>query len=187
MDDVTRILNEFEEGDRDSSSQLLPLVYNELRKLAAARLRNEKPGQTLQATGLVHEAYLKLVDVDRLQAWDSRAHFFAAAAEAMRRILIEAARRKQTVKRGGDRHRIDISEVDPELMPPSDDLLALNEAIDDLANQEPKTADLVKLRYFAGFTNIEAAELLSISPRHADNLWAFAKAWLHERIHGENS
>lgn len=187
MGDVTRILNEMDGGNRDSAAELLPLVYKELRRLAASRIRNEQPGQTLQATALVHEAYLKLVDVDRLQHWDSRGHFFAAAAESMRRILIEAARRKKAVKRGGDRQRVEFSDVEAVVMPPDDDLLALDEAIDDLALQQPQTADLVKLRYFAGFTNAEAANLLNISSRQGDHLWAFAKAWLHERIYGESA
>jgi RNA polymerase sigma factor (TIGR02999 family) len=185
MTDVTRILSQIESGDPTAADELLPLVYDELRKLAAVRLANEKPGQTLEATALVHEAYLRLVDVDKAQHWDSRGHFFAAAAESMRRILVDNALRKKTLKRGGDRNREELSEVAPAINPPEDDLIALNEALDHLAAVEPQTAQLVKLRYFAGLTNKQSAELLGISPRKADSLWAYAKVWLHERITGE--
>ena len=185
MSDVTQILSRIESGDAAAAEHLLPLVYDELRKLAAARLAKEKPGQTLQATALVHDAYIRLVDVDKAQHWDSRGHFFAAAAEAMRRILVDNAHRKNALKRGGDRHRVELSDVDPATGPPEDDLIALNEALDQLAAAEPKTAELVKLRYFAGLTNKQAAELLGISPSSADSLWAYARAWLHERIVGE--
>jgi len=182
MSDVTRILGQIESGDPKAAEQLLPLVYDELRKLAAAKLAHEKPGQTLQATALVHEAYIRLVDTEKVQHWDSRGHFFAAAAEAMRRLLIHNAERKRALKHGGDRTRIDLSEIQPAIRPPEDDLLALSDALDELAESEPQTAELVKLRYFAGFTNKEAAEILGISARKADSLWAYAKVWLHERI-----
>jgi RNA polymerase sigma factor (TIGR02999 family) len=182
MSDVTRILSQINDGDPHAADELLPLVYDELRKLAAAKMAQEKPGQTLQATALVHEAYIRLVDTEKVQHWDSRGHFFAAAAEAMRRLLIHNAERKRALKHGGDRTRIDLSEIQPAIRPPEDDLLALSDALDELAESEPQTAELVKLRYFAGFTNKEAAEILGISPRKADSLWAYAKVWLHERI-----
>jgi RNA polymerase sigma factor (TIGR02999 family) len=182
MTDVTQLLSQIESGDPAAADELLPLVYDELRKLAAVRLANEKPGQTLEATALVHEAYLRLVDVDKAQHWDSRGHFFAAAAESMRRILVDSALHKKTLKRGGDRNREDLSDVAPAIEPPEDDLIALSEALDHLAEIEPQTAQLVKLRYFAGLTNKQSAELLGISPRKADSLWAYAKVWLHERI-----
>jgi RNA polymerase sigma factor (TIGR02999 family) len=185
MTDVTQLLSQIESGDPAAADELLPLVYDELRKLAAVKLANEKPGQTLEATALVHEAYLRLVDVDKAQHWHSRGHFFAAAAESMRRILVDNALRKKTLKRGGDRNRADLSDVAPAIEPPEDDLIALNEALDHLAEIEPQTAQLVKLRYFAGLTNKQSAQLLGISPRKADSLWAYAKVWLHERITGE--
>jgi RNA polymerase sigma factor (TIGR02999 family) len=185
MSDVTRILSQIESGDPAAAEQLLPLVYDELRKLAAAKLAQEKPGQTLQATSLVHDAYLRLVDVANAQHWDSRGHFFAAAAEAMRRILVDNAYRKKSLKRGGNRQRLDLDDIDPAIQPEDDDLLALDEALSRLAEVEPRTAELVKLRYFAGFTNKQAAELLGISPRNADSVWAYAKVWLHDRIVGD--
>jgi RNA polymerase sigma factor (TIGR02999 family) len=186
MPDVTGILSQIEQGDPQAAEQLLPLVYNELRKLAAARLAHEKPGQTLQATALVHDAYIRLVDVEKAQHWDSRGHFFAAATEAMRRILVDNAHRKKSLKRGGNRKRIDLDDIDPTIQPEGDDLLALDEALNRLAEVEPRTADLVKLRYFAGFTNKQAAELLGISPRKGDSVWAYARVWLHDRIVGDN-
>jgi RNA polymerase sigma factor (TIGR02999 family) len=185
LSDIPRILSAVEQGDPSATEQLLPLVYDELRKLAAAKLAREKPGQTLQATALVHEAYLRLVGGgEGAPSWDSRGHFFAAAAEAMRRILVDAALRKKSLKRGGDREQRDIEDVDPAIPPPREDLLALHEALDHLAEIQPQTAELVKLRYFAGLTNKQAAELLGISPRKADSLWNYAKVWLHDRIVG---
>jgi RNA polymerase sigma factor (TIGR02999 family) len=179
--ELTQILSAIEQGDPHAAEQLLPLVYDELRRLAAARLAQEKPGQTLQATALVHEAYLRLVDVDQAQHWDSRGHFFAAAAEAMRRILVESARHKQRLKHGGGRTR------EPEardLACPErpERLLALDEALDRLAKASPQGAELAKLRYFVGFSNAEAASLLGISARKANQIWAYARAWLREEL-----
>jgi RNA polymerase sigma factor (TIGR02999 family) len=177
MSEVTRILSAIEHGDPHAAEQLLPLVYDELRKLAAQRLAQEKPGHTLEATALVHEAYLRLVGADPKQPWDNSGHFFAAAAEAMRRILVENARRKRGLKHGGDRKR---QPLDPEgLAAPAADeeLLALNEALTQLTTTEPKVAELVKLRYFAGLTIPQAAAQLKISPRTADAWWSYAKAW----------
>ena len=181
MTKVTHILSAIEQGDPHAAEQLLPLVYDELRKLAAQKLAQEKPGQTLQATALVHEAYLRLVDQERAQRWESRGHFFAAAAEAMRRLLVESARRKRRLKHGGGRAR------EPELVDIAgperpERLLALDEALDRLAAANPRAAELVKLRYFAGFSNAEAASLLGISPRKADQVWAYARAWLREEV-----
>src|SRR5207248_196087 len=176
-----------EQGDPHAAEQLLPLVYDELRKLAAQKLAQEKPGQTLQATALVHEAYLRLVDQERAQRWDSRGHFFAAAAEAMRRLLVESARRKRRLKHGGGRAR-ELELVDITGPERSERLLALDEALDHLAAANPRAAELVKLRYFAGFSNAEAASLLGISPRKADQVWAYARAWLREEVgDGEDS
>lgn len=189
MADVTQILGRVERGDTAAASELLPLVYEELRKLAAARMVQEKSGQTLQATALVHEAYVRLVGGDREEAegqrWDGRGHFFAAAAEAMRRVLVDNALRKKSLKRGGDQQRLDVAEVDPAMPAPREDLLALNDALDALAAIQPQTAELVKLRYFTGLTNKQAAELLGISTRKADSLWAYARVWLHDRIVGD--
>jgi len=181
--DVTQILSAIERGDPKATAELLPLVYDELRKLAAVRLADEKPGQTLQATALVHDAYIRLVDVEKAQHWNSRGHFFAAAAEAMRRILVENARRRSRVKHGADRERM---ELDSALVAPEDDqdLLALDAALDRLAGEDPLAADVVKLRYFAGLTIPQAAELLKMSPRKADFLWSFARAWLRREIEG---
>jgi RNA polymerase sigma factor (TIGR02999 family) len=156
----------------------LPLVYDELRKLAAAKMAQERPGQTLQATALVHEAYIRLVDTEKAQHWDSRGHFFAAAAEAMRRILIETARRKSGPEAGGGLQRVEMSHVDPEIQKPGLDLLALNEALDRLASDDPRAAELVKLRFFAGLTNEQAATLLGVTARTAYADWAYAKSWL---------
>lgn len=178
MTDVTHILSQIEDGEPSAAEQLLPLVYDELRKLAAARLIHEKPGQTLQATALVHEAYLRLVNVEKSQQWNSRGHFFAAAAEAMRRILVENARRKAGPEDGGGFQRLNLSDIDPESEKPELDLLALNEALDKLAAKDARKAELVKLRFFAGLTNEQAAEALGISPRTAYADWGYAKAWL---------
>jgi RNA polymerase sigma factor (TIGR02999 family) len=184
MSDVTRILSAIERGDPQAAEQLLPLVYDELRKLAAQRLACERPGQTLQATALVHEAYLRLVGTETARRWDGRGHFFAAAAEAMRRILVENARRKKSLKRGGDRQRGEL-DGDRLVAPmPREDLLALDEALTRLADRDPVKADLVKLRYFAGLTLDEAAAALSLSPATADRYWAYARAWLHQEIAG---
>src|SRR5947209_5382752 len=175
--DVTRILSAIEQGDPSAAEQLLPVVYDELRQLAAHRLAQEKPGQTLEATALVHEAYLRLVGGAPGEPWDNRGHFFAAAAEAMRRILVENARRKRGLKHGGDRHR---QPLDPDCVAApgvSDDLLVLDEALTRLAATEPKVAELVQLRYFAGLTIPQAAAQLQISPRTADAWWSYAKAW----------
>jgi RNA polymerase sigma factor (TIGR02999 family) len=184
MNEVTRVLSAIEGGDPHAAEQLLPLVYEELRQLAAQKLAQAKPGQTLQATALVHEAYLRLVDVEKAQHWNSRGHFFGAAAEAMRRILVENARRRNSAKRGGGRQRVGLDEL---LTRPPDDpdcVLDVDEALDDLARADPQAADLVKLRFFSGLTGDEAAAALGISPRAADSLWAYARAWLFERLGG---
>jgi RNA polymerase sigma factor (TIGR02999 family) len=182
MPNVTRILAAIEAGEPSAAAELLPLVYDELRKLAAARLAGEKPGQTLEATALVHEAYLRLVDVNRFQRWDSRAHFFAAAAEAMRRILIDQARRKRRPKHGGGRTRVSLDEVLCLRETGDDDLLALDQALQQLARQEPAKAELVKLHYFAGLSLEEAGRALGISHRTAKRHWAYARAWLYAAI-----
>jgi RNA polymerase sigma factor (TIGR02999 family) len=180
MNDVTRILSAIGHGDPKAAGQLLPLVYDELRALAARKLAREKPGQTLQATALVHEAYLRLVDKDEARRWESRAHFFAAAAEAMRRILVDNARRKRRPKHGGDRRRIDLDgSALLEDVPPSDDLIALDEALTKLAAEEPVKAKLVQLRYFAGLTVPQAAELLGLSTATAERYWTYARTWLY--------
>jgi RNA polymerase sigma factor (TIGR02999 family) len=184
MTDVTQILNAIEAGEPQAAERLLPLVYNELRRLAAAKLAHEKPGQTLEATALVHEAYVRLVGpaAGSPPQWNSRGHFFAAAAEAMRRILVENARRRARGKHGGDRIRKELAQseiVAPEV---SDDLLALDEALERLTEHDPQSAELVKLRYFAGLTIPQAAEILGVSPRKADFLWSFARAWLRREI-----
>ena len=184
MTEVTRILNQIEDGDPSAADQLLPLVYEELRKLAAANLKQEKPGQTLQATALVHEANLRLVDIDKAQNWDSRGHFFAAAAEAMRRILINRARDKKRLKRGGDYKRIDLDQVELALDTPEEELLALDEAMQLLAEEDKVGADLVKLRFFAGLNLRQAAESLGVPRRTADRHWAYARAWLYELLDG---
>ena len=182
MSEVTRILNAIEHGDRQAASQLLPLVYDELRRLAAQKLHHEEPGQTLQATALVHEAYVRLVGKLDTPRWESRGHFFAAAAEAMRRILIENARHKKSQKAGGGRQRIELADVEPALAAPDEDLLALDEALEKLAAQHPRKAELVKLRFFAGLTNEQAAQALGISASTADNDWAYARSWLRLAI-----
>jgi len=185
MSDVTRILSAIEQGDPSAAAQLLPLVYDELRRLAAQKLARERPGQTLQATALVHEAYLRLVDVEQAQRWNSRGHFFAAAAEAMRRILVERARHRQSLKAGGDHQRLDMADIEPAVAGPDVDLLALNEALEKLAQQDPRKAELVKLRFFAGLTIEQAAQALGISPSTADNDWAYARCWLRLAIDGD--
>jgi RNA polymerase sigma factor (TIGR02999 family) len=182
MHEVTRILSAIEQGDPQAAEQLLPLVYDELRRLAAAKMAQEKPDQTLQATALVHEAYIRLVDVDRVQHWDSRGHFFSAAAEAMRRIVVESARRKRGPKHGGAHERQEFMKADLTAPEESERLLALDEALTKLAGHDPKVAELVELRYFAGLTIKQAAELLGVSPRTADLYWAYAKAWFREEI-----
>jgi RNA polymerase sigma factor (TIGR02999 family) len=182
MNEVTRILSALDQGDSQAAEQLLPLVYSELRRLAAQRMAEEKPGQTLQATALVHEAYLRLVGGDGAQHWNSRGHFFAAAAEAMRRILIDSARRKRRVKHGGDRSRIDLDQDCSVADAVSDDLLAVDEALAKLAAEEPVKAELVKLRYFAGLTLEQAADVLHLSPATAKRYWAYARAWLYQAI-----
>jgi RNA polymerase sigma factor (TIGR02999 family) len=184
--DVTQILNDIEQGDAHAAAALLPLVYDELRRLAAARMAEERPGQTLQATALVHEAYLRLVDVDKAQHWNSRGHFFAAAAEAIRRILIEIARRKGGPEAGGRHVRIELSDVPAELHRSDLDLLALSDALDKLQAKDPRAAELVKLRFFAGLTRHQAAEALGVSVATADNDWAYAKGWLRAEIAGRS-
>ncbi|TWU33366.1 ECF-type sigma factor [Novipirellula artificiosorum] len=178
MADVPTILSQIVQGDCDAAERLLPLVYDELRRLAAAKLQHEKPGQTLQATALVHEAYLRLLGTNGEQCWDSRGHFFGAAALAMQRILVENARRKKRLKAGGDRKRVDISAVEPRISGPSIDLLALSEALLKLEEKDPRKAELVRLRFFAGLTLAQAAFALGISQSTADNDWAYAKSWL---------
>jgi RNA polymerase sigma factor (TIGR02999 family) len=185
MSDVTRILSQIESGDPSAAEQLLPLVYDELRKLAAERMAREKPGQTLQATALVHEAYVRLVDVDQSREWKSRGHFFAAAAEAMRRILIERARRKCGPQQGGGLVRHELDAVDLAAPENLEDLLALDEALQKLAAKDQSAAEVVRLRFFAGLPLPEVAKLLNISPRSADRLWAYARAWLHQEILAE--
>jgi len=182
MTDVTRILSQIESGDAQAAEQLLPLVYDELRKLAAQKLAQEKPGQTLQATALVHEAYMRLVDAEKAQHWNSRGHFFGAAAEAMRRILVEQARRKGSLRAGGRHRRAELSMADPEIGPPQLDLLALNEALDKLATKDPRTFELIKLRFFAGLTIQQAAEVLGVSVATAENDWAYGKCWLRKEL-----
>ena len=181
MSDVTRILNAIEQGDTKEADKLLPLVYEELRRLAAHKMSQEKPGHTLQATALVHEAYIRLVGSEA-QNWNGRTQFFTAAAEAMRRILIENARRKQRLKRGGGQRRVDLDEVEVPIETPSDDLIALDRALVKLAAKDKVEADLVKLRYFAGLTLEQSASILELSERTAIRHWAHARAWLHRQI-----
>jgi RNA polymerase sigma factor (TIGR02999 family) len=178
MNEVTTILSALEKGDAHAAEQLLPLVYDELRKLAAHKLAHEQPGQTLQATALVHDAYVRLVDTPRDQEWRSREHFFAAAAEAMRRILVENYRRKKSQKRGGDKEQVPLDQIEIAIPPPNGDLLALDEALNRLAGEKPAIANLVKLRFFAGLTMDEAARSLGISPATAYRQWNYAQAWL---------
>ena len=185
MSEVTRILCAIEAGDPHAAEQLLPLVYDELRKLAAQRLALEKPGQTLEATALVHEAYIRLVDVEKAQHWISRGHFFAAAAEAMRRILIENARRKRSLKGGASRQRVNLEEAVAYSPEPAADVIALDDALEKLAKEDPVKAQLVKLRYFTGLTVQDAADALGISRATADRYWSYAKTWLYCQITGE--
>jgi RNA polymerase sigma factor (TIGR02999 family) len=182
MSDVTRILSAIEQGDPHAADQLLPLVYDALRRLAAARLAKEKPGQTLQATALVHEAYLRLVDREQAQHWDSRRHFFAAAAEAMRRILVERARQKRSVKHGGGRVRLDLNEAVAVVDCRADEIVALDVALEELERHDRVAAELVKLRFFAGLGHGEAAQAMGMGRREADRLWALARAWLYREI-----
>ena len=182
MSDVTQILDQIQQGAPHAAEQLLPLVYDELRKLAAAKLAQEKPGQTLDATALVHEAYLRLVDGARAQPWDSRGHFFAAAAEAIRRILVENARKKRRLRHGGGRQRLNLDQALSLAEAPRDEFLALDEALTRLAAREPAKAELVKLRYFAGLSIEDAADVLRISRSTAKRYWAYARAWLLAEI-----
>ena len=182
MKDVTQILSRIEDGDGKAAEELLPLVYDELRKLAAQKMAQEKPGQTLQATALVHEAYIRLVDMEKAQHWTGRGHFFAAAAEAMRRILVDQAREKRSQRRGGGLQRHALEHVEITAPEPSVDLLRINEALARLEQADKPAADLVKLRYFAGLTIPQAADALSISSATADRYWAYARAWLHAEL-----
>jgi len=179
---LTRLLSQACSGNAQASAELLPLVYEQLRALAARKMRQERPDLTLQATALVHEAYVRLVDQTDACPWDGRGHFFAAAAEAMRRILVENARRKGRMKRGGDKQRVDLDALELTINDPPDDLLALDEALEELSRKHPQEAKLVKLRYFAGMTVDEAAQALGISPRTAARSWIYARAWLYTRI-----
>ena len=186
MADVTQILSQIEQGDPSAAEQLLPLVYEELRNLAAARLANENPGQTLQATALVHEAYVRLVDVEKAQHWNSRGHFFGAAAEAMRRILLNRARDKKRQKRGGLLRKIDFENVEIALETPDAQLLALDEALQRLEHENRACAELVELRFFAGLSIRDAAAALSISTSTADRYWAYSRAWLFAALREES-
>jgi RNA polymerase sigma factor (TIGR02999 family) len=182
MSEVTRILSAIEQGDSQAAEQLLPLVYDELRKLAAHRLAEEKPGQTLQATALVHEAYLRLVGAQKVQRWDSRGHFFAAAAESMRRILLNRARDKKRAKRGGERRRVNLDQIEIALDTSDEQLIALDEALTQLAVEDADAARLVNLRFFAGLTLKDTAVSLGLAPRTAERQWAYARAWLYARL-----
>jgi RNA polymerase sigma factor (TIGR02999 family) len=184
MSEVTQILSAIEQGDPSAAEQLLPLVYDELRKLAAQKLTQEKPGQTLEATALVHEAYLRLVDTDRPQQWNSRGHFFAAAAEAMRRILVETARRKKAAKQGGGLRRVNLDQEGALAEAPPEDLLALDEALERLTRHDPRGAQLVKLHCFGGLSVEQAAEALGVSRSEGYRLWTFVRAWLHCQLAG---
>jgi RNA polymerase sigma factor (TIGR02999 family) len=186
MSDVTRILFAIDQGDPLATEQLLPLVYDELRRLAAARLAHERAGQTLQATALVHEAYLRLLDGEQVLAWNSRGHFFAACAEAMRRILVERARHKQSLKAGGGHRRQELPDIELADAAPRLDLLALHEALTKLEQQDKRRAELVKLRFFAGLTIAQAAQALGIAESTADNDWAYARSWLRLEIEGRS-
>ena len=182
MCDVTRILSKIEHGDQAAAEQLLPLVYDELRKLAAEKMSHESAGQTLQATALVHEAYLRLVDTKKVQKWESRGHFFASAAEAMRRILVDSARRKRRPKHGGDLQRVDLSAAELIIQDTTLDLLTMNEALEKLEAKDARKAALIKLRFFAGLSNRQAAQVLGISASTADLDWVYAKTWLRAEM-----
>ncbi|MEZ6121142.1 MAG: ECF-type sigma factor [Pirellulaceae bacterium] len=186
MGDATQILRQINDGDPFAADELLPIVYAELRKLAAARLAKEKPGQTIQATALVHDAYIRLVDVQQAQQWDSRGHFFAAAAESMRRIVVENCRRKSRQKHGGDRRRVDLNEACLVSRQPSDELLAIDEALERFSRVAPEKAAVVKLRYFAGMTIPETADALGISRATAERYWTYARLWLYSELEQEN-
>ena len=187
MGPVTQILSAIECGDPTAAGQLLPLVYHELRQLAAAKLAHEKPGHTLQATALVHEAYLRLVDVEKAQHWDSRRHFFSAAAESMKRILVENARRKKRQKHGGELHRSPLEDVEIDAPVPPLDLLALEEALARLKQEDPQKAEVVQLRFFVGLTHDEIAEILGLSTITVKRHWRYARAWLHRQMDGNDS
>jgi RNA polymerase sigma factor (TIGR02999 family) len=185
VSEVTQILERVEQGDPGAADQLLPLVYEELRKLAAAKMAQEKPGQTLQATALVHEAWLRLTDSEEAQAWNSRGHFFGAAAEAMRRILVESARRKARLRHGGQMERVAADQIEIAAALPEDRLVQVSEALDELVREAPEAAQLVKLRYFAGLTQEQVAETMGISLRSAERHWTWAKAWLFQWIRAQ--
>jgi RNA polymerase sigma factor (TIGR02999 family) len=187
MSDVTRILSAIEQGDQKASEQLLPLVYEELRKLAAQKMAQENPGQTLQATALVHEAYIRLVDSDQNQSWDNRGHFFSAAAESMRRILVENARRKKSLRRGGAKQQQSLGQIQADSSDRNEDLLLLDDAIDRLEQIDQTKAKLVKLRYFSGLTIPQVANAMGISITTANRYWAYARAWLHEELQADQS
>jgi RNA polymerase sigma factor (TIGR02999 family) len=187
MNDATELLAAIQQGDPQAASRLLPLVYDELRRLAGQKLANEAPGQTLQATALVHEAYVRLVGANGIESWDNRGHFFAAAAEAMRRILVENARHKRSLKHGGGRKQLNLDDVQPAAIQLDDDIIALDEALSKLAEQYPVKAELVKLRFFAGCTGDEAAKLLEISTATAERYWTFARAWLYRKIKADDN
>jgi RNA polymerase sigma factor (TIGR02999 family) len=187
MHEVTRILSAIAEGDSLAAEQLLPLVYDELRRLATEKMAQENPGQTLQATGLVHEAYIRLVDVEKAQHWNSRGHFFAAAAEAMRRILVEQARQRRCLRRGGGLTRVDLADVDFPAAPSDEQFVLLDDALTKLAAVRPQAARLVEFRFFAGLSSDEAAAILGISPRTARRLWVFSQAWLRREIESKSS
>ncbi len=187
MTDVTRILSAIEQGDRQAAEQLLPLVYDELRRLAAEKMAHEKPGQTLQATALVHEAYIRLVDADKAQHWNSRWHFFSAAAEAMRRILIENARKKERQRHGGQLTRVALDDIELITTLPPDELLMLNDAIDTLAKHDRIAAELVKIRYFAGLSVEQAAEAMGVARSTAYEHWTYARAWLFASVRDAKS
>lgn len=182
MSEVTQILSEIQKGNRISTNQLLPLVYDELKRLASRKMAMKNPGNTLQTTALVHEAYTRLVGHDDVPCWESRSHFFSAAAEAMRRILVERARSKQRLKRGGQWHREDLESIELEMPVPNIDILALNEALDELAREQPEKAELVKLRFFAGLTIEEIAQAMGISTATAGRMWRYARTWLAEKL-----